>query len=44
MTAINEKLADNFFAALGWDIAEGVPSRDWLERLGGLDNVVRDLY
>ncbi len=44
VTVDNEKLADNFFAALGWDIAEGVPSRDWLERLGGLDNVVRDLY
>jgi hypothetical protein len=40
----NEALADNWFAALGWDLATGKPSREGLERLGGLEDVIRDLY
>jgi aldehyde:ferredoxin oxidoreductase len=43
VTIDNEKLGDNFFEALGWDVATGVPSKDALEKLGGLENVRRDL-
>jgi aldehyde:ferredoxin oxidoreductase len=40
----NEALADNFFAALGWDRTTGKPSREGLQQLGGMDDVIRDLY
>jgi aldehyde:ferredoxin oxidoreductase len=43
-TVDNEALGDNFFAALGWDRATGKPSRQALEQLGGMDDVIRDLY
>jgi aldehyde:ferredoxin oxidoreductase len=39
-----EKLADNFFGALGWHIEIGVPTKEFLEGIGGLDAVIRDLY
>ena len=38
-----EKMADNFFDRMGCD-HDGVPSREELERLGGLDMVIEDLY
>ena len=38
-----ETMADNFFSRMGCD-AEGVPSREALEQLGGLDCVIADLY
>jgi aldehyde:ferredoxin oxidoreductase len=40
----NELMADNFYAALGWDVETGVPSRAFLEEVGGLDCVIKDLY
>lgn len=39
----HERLADNFFEAMGWD-KDMVPAKETLETLGGLDAVVRDLY
>ncbi|WP_162523581.1 aldehyde ferredoxin oxidoreductase C-terminal domain-containing protein [Calorimonas adulescens] len=43
-TVDNEKLGDNFFAAVGWDRTTGKPYREVLERLGGMDDVIADLY
>ena len=43
-TVDNEALGDNFFAALGWDVATGRPAREVLQQLGGMDDVIRDLY
>ncbi len=43
-TVDNEALGDNFFAALGWDRQTGKPSREGLQQLGGMDDVIRDLY
>jgi aldehyde:ferredoxin oxidoreductase len=40
----HEALADSFFAELGWDRATGRPGRAVLERLGGMEDVIRDLY
>jgi aldehyde:ferredoxin oxidoreductase len=43
--AIDHKtLAANFFAAMDWDMETGKPSRESLVRLGGMDDVVIDLY
>lgn len=39
VTLDNEKLADNFFEALGWDVAEGLPTKEWLLKTGGLEQV-----
>jgi aldehyde:ferredoxin oxidoreductase len=36
-------LAKNFFAAMGWD-EEGKPSRQSLEALGGMEDVIKDLH
>ena len=44
VTVDNEKLGDNFFEALGWDVETAVPSKDFLEDLGGLDCVIADCY
>jgi len=43
-TVDNEALGDNFFAALGWDRTTGKPSREGLQQLGGMDDVIKDLY
>jgi aldehyde:ferredoxin oxidoreductase len=43
-TVASEALADNFFAALGWDRITGKPSREGLQQLGGMDDVIQDLY
>jgi aldehyde:ferredoxin oxidoreductase len=43
-TVDNEKLGDNFFGYLGWDIETAMPPKEFLERMGGLDYVIRDLY
>jgi aldehyde:ferredoxin oxidoreductase len=40
----HEALKRNFFAVMEWDETTGNPSRPSLEALGGLDDVVRDLY
>jgi len=42
-TVDHEALADNFFTALGWDLTTGKP-REALQQLGGLDDVIQDLY
>lgn len=39
----NEKLADNFFAEMGFDM-DMVPKKEALEDIGGLDFVINDLY
>ena len=44
VTVDEERLADNFFAAMGWDRESGKPSRRMLELMGGMDDVVQDLY
>ncbi len=43
-TVDNEALGNNFFAALGWDRTTGKPSREGLQQLGGMDDVIKDLY
>jgi aldehyde:ferredoxin oxidoreductase len=40
----NEALGDNFFATLGWDRVTGKPGREGLQQLGGMDDVIKDLY
>ena len=44
ITIDNEKLADNFFGALGWDLDTLIPSKASLEELGGLDKVIDELH
>ena len=43
ITVDTEKLADNFFATLGWDLNTLMPSKEKLEKLG-LENVAEELY
>ena len=38
-----EKMGDNFFTAIGCDL-QGVPARETLEKIGGLEMVIKDLY
>jgi len=38
------KLGDNFYKALGWDVETAVPTREFLENVGGLDYVIDFLY
>jgi len=44
LTIDNEKLADLFFEALGWDTKTLVPPKAFLEDIGGLENVIADLH
>ena len=44
VTVDNELLGDNFFSAMGWDVETGVPTKEFLEEVGGLEAVVVDLY
>ena len=44
VTVDHEKLADNFYGFLGWDIETAMPPRSFLEELGGLSCVVDMLY
>ncbi len=44
VTVDNEKLGDNFYGYLGWDIETAIPPKEFLEGLGGLDCVIADLY
>lgn len=43
VTVDTEQLTDNFYEALGWDRATGIPTKAALEKIGGLDHVIRDL-
>jgi len=42
-TIDTKKLADNFFELLGFD-QDAVPLKKTLEEIGGLENVIKDLY
>ena len=44
VTVPAEALADNYFSALGWDRLTGKPSRQALEQMGGMADVIKDLY
>lgn len=44
VTVDNDRLARDFYTALGWDFETGRPSLQGLQALGGLDNVIKDLY
>ena len=44
ITVPAEALADNFFATLGWDRLTGRPSRETLEQIGGMADVIEDIY
>jgi aldehyde:ferredoxin oxidoreductase len=44
VTIDHEKLGDSFFGALGWDLKDAVPTKEFLQDIGGLENVIRDLY
>jgi len=44
ITIENEKLADLFFTAMDWDLKTMAPSKAALEDIGGLENVIADLY
>jgi len=44
ITIDSEKLADHFFKALDWDLKTMIPSKAALEELGGLENVIADIY
>ena len=38
-----EEMGDNFFGAIGCDM-DSVPSKETLEKLGGMEAVIADLY
>ncbi len=44
VTVDNEKLGDNFYGYLGWDIETAMPPADFIRKLGGLDFLLDDLY
>jgi aldehyde:ferredoxin oxidoreductase len=44
VTIDHQALAKNFFAAIDWDSKTGKPSRESLEALGGMDDVIKDLH
>ena len=44
ITVDNELMADGFFAALGWNVEEGIPTPEFLDRMGGLECVKADMY
>ncbi len=39
-----QRLAENFFHFIGWDMETGKPSKYSLEHLGSMDDVIKDLY
>jgi aldehyde:ferredoxin oxidoreductase len=44
ITIDHKKLGDQFFESVGWDQETGIPTRESLERLGGLEDVINNLY
>jgi aldehyde:ferredoxin oxidoreductase len=44
VTIDHQALAKNFFAAMDWDAETGKPSRQSLESLGGMEDVIKDLH
>jgi aldehyde:ferredoxin oxidoreductase len=43
-TVDTDKLGKNFFNMIGWDWETGKPTLGSLEKLGGLESVIKDLY
>ncbi|NLA86366.1 MAG: hypothetical protein GX847_03595, partial [Clostridiales bacterium] len=43
-TVDNEKLADNFYGYLGWELETAMPSADFIKKVGGLDFLLQDLH
>jgi len=39
-----ERMADNFFRKMGYDVETAVPKKETLEYIGSLENVIADLY
>jgi hypothetical protein len=39
-----KRIGENFFHWSGWDLQTDKPSRNMLEMMGGMDDVVQDLY
>jgi aldehyde:ferredoxin oxidoreductase len=39
-----ERMGDNFFRLMGYNVEDGVPKKETLEELGHLDDVIKDLY
>jgi aldehyde:ferredoxin oxidoreductase len=39
-----KKLGDDFCQSIGWDEETRIPTRESLEELGGMEDVIRDLY
>ena len=44
VTVDYRKLADQFFENIGWDKETLVPTRESLEELRGMEDVIRDFY
>lgn len=44
ITVDQKKLAEQFLETMGWDEETMLPSRESLEELGGMKDVIRDLY
>lgn len=44
ITVDNQKMGDNFYGALGWNLEDAVPSKEFLQKVGGLECVANDLY
>jgi aldehyde:ferredoxin oxidoreductase len=44
ITVDHKKLAANFSESMGWDEETLTPTRESLEKLGGMEDVIRDLY
>lgn len=44
VTVNRAKLAEQFFENAGWDKKTMIPTRESLEALGGMDDVIQDLY
>ncbi|MCL2391588.1 MAG: aldehyde ferredoxin oxidoreductase family protein [Oscillospiraceae bacterium] len=39
-----ENLADQFFTAMNWHVDTGIPTKAFLEEIGGLECVLKDIY
>lgn len=44
ITVDHKKLADHFSESMGWNKETMIPTRESLENLGGMENVIQDLY
>ncbi len=44
VTIDRKKIAEQFFESIDWDKESMLPTRESLEELGGLEDVIRDLY